>query len=204
MSQKLQLIYNYENKENEQKKSLLFQESAQIIYEIQKQIPNGVIVFLQSYKDVQEMKEFIEKIYVKNRNFNIYLFFDGFGSGEQLLLEYGECIKKGKEAVLVSVMGGKLSEGINFKDEMARAILVFGLPFPNRNAPELREKMLFYDQQQNPEFKGKDYYFNGCLKVVNQTIGRCIRHINDYSLVFLIDKRFGDQQIIQGLPQWYE
>lgn len=45
-------------------------------------------------------------------------------------------------------MGGKLSEGINFKDEMARAILIFGLPYSNQNAPDLKEKMAFYDSKK--------------------------------------------------------
>lgn len=42
-------------------------------------------------------------------------------------------------------MGGKLSEGINFKDDMARGVIVFGLPYSNKNSPELKEKMLYYD-----------------------------------------------------------
>jgi len=32
-------------------------------------------------------------------------------------------------------MGGKLSEGINFADRLARALIVFGLPYSNIYAP---------------------------------------------------------------------
>ena len=42
-------------------------------------------------------------------------------------------------------MGGKLSEGINFNDEMARAIVILGLPYPNINNPELKEKMNYFN-----------------------------------------------------------
>ena len=40
--------------------------------------------------------------------------------------------------MIVSVMGGKLSEGINFSDELVRSLIVIGLPYPNIYAPEIK------------------------------------------------------------------
>ena len=34
-------------------------------------------------------------------------------------------------------MGGKLSEGINFSDRLARSIVVFGLPYSNMYSAEI-------------------------------------------------------------------
>jgi regulator of telomere elongation helicase 1 len=39
-------------------------------------------------------------------------------------------------------------------------------------------------------------------RVVNQAIGRVIRHINDYGCVFLLDKKYESGQIKQYLPSW--
>lgn len=41
-----------------------------------------------------------------------------------------------------------MSEGINFADELARAVIVLGLPYPNIFSPELKEKMTYYDEQK--------------------------------------------------------
>lgn len=47
---------------------------------------------------------------------------------------------------------------------------------------------------------GQMYYENCCVKTINQTIGRGIRHINDYANIYLIDHRFGG--ISHRLPAW--
>ena len=38
---------------------------------------------------------------------------------------------KNRGACIACVMGGKLSEGINFNDDLARAVIVIGVPYPN-------------------------------------------------------------------------
>lgn len=37
---------------------------------------------------------------------------------------------------------------------------------------------------------------------INQAIGRCFRHSNDYSAVILIDERFSKKHFINNISQW--
>jgi len=40
------------------------------------------------------------------------------------------------------------------------------------------------------------------MKALNQTIGRAIRHKDDYSSIILVDSRFKNYNIIKKLPKW--
>lgn len=46
-------------------------------------------------------------------------------------------------AVLFSVIGGKLSEGINFSDNLARCVVVVGMPYPDKRDVVFKEKMKY-------------------------------------------------------------
>lgn len=104
-------------------------------------------------------------------------------------------------ALLFSVMGGKLSEGINFSDDLARCVVVVGLPYPDYNDVILKEKLKFVENRDGKN-AGKQLYEAMCLRLVNQSIGRSIRHAHDYSSIILIDKRYQQPHILSQLPSW--
>lgn len=124
---------------------------------------------------------------------------------EKVLAEYSKSATHKSStvngAIIFSVIGGKLSEGMNFSDDLGRCVIVVGLPFPNKSSPELIEKMKFISKQSGPS-ASSDYYENLCMKAVNQSIGRAIRHVGDFATVLLLDSRYSRQNIVRKLPDW--
>lgn len=49
---------------------------------------------------------------------------------------------------------------------------------------------------------GAEYYENLCMRGVNQSIGRAIRHKGDYATIVLLDKRYSQPRIKNKLPKW--
>ena len=112
---------------------------------------------------------------------------------------------KNNVSILFGVMGGKLSEGINFKDNLCRLLIIVGMPFSNIKSLEIKEKMKYYDKlytQKKSLINGNEYYENICIKTINQTIGRCIRNYYDYSSIILIDTRYTYIKYFNKLPKW--
>lgn len=91
---------------------------------------------------------------------------------EKMLADYAVAARRhARGAILLGVVGGKLSEGLNFSDDLGRCVVVVGLPFPNKESPELVEKMRFLDRTLGAG-AGSEYYENICMKAVNQCIGK--------------------------------
>ena len=54
----------------------------------------------------------------------------------------------------------------------------------------------------SPPTAGRDYYENLCMRAVNQSIGRSIRHAGDHAIILLFDARYTTPRIRGKLPRW--
>ncbi|XP_065320244.1 ATP-dependent DNA helicase DDX11-like isoform X1 [Gordionus sp. m RMFG-2023] len=219
---KIDLNFSYQNRNN----SAMIDEIAYLLLDLAETIPGGIICFFPSYS--------FENIMFKTLCHNVDLMSgiqkhkkilresrDGFSTAydeinmlninQCVLTQYEKEIKKNGGAILFCVVNGKMSEGINFNDDLARCIVIVGMPYPNLQNPELIEKLRYFKEftKTNP-IKGyqmgdsldKEYYHNMCMKSVNQCIGRAIRHKQDYAIIILSDNRYNKAYIKARLPKW--
>ncbi|ODQ49660.1 DNA repair helicase [Saitoella complicata NRRL Y-17804] len=131
---------------------------------------------------------------------------------EDTLRDYAQAIDAANStgAILLSVVGGKMSEGINFSDKLGRAVIMVGLPFPNPSSPEWKAKREHVEHlvisaggtPSEAKAASQEFYENACMRAVNQGIGRAIRHRGDYASIVLLDRRYGTERIRGKLPGW--
>ncbi|KAL2816331.1 ATP-dependent DNA helicase-like protein [Aspergillus granulosus] len=190
-------------------------------------IPDGVVAFFPSYEYLSHVLNIWKRPTASGNKQTLYHMIESVKpilyesrdmktTTDELLQQYSSTIEAGKGALLLSVVGGKLSEGINFSDQLGRGVLIVGLPFPNIRSPVWQAKIQYIERKayQNTnsgseesrrsaaKAAGSDFYENACMRAVNQCIGRAIRHRNDYAVIVLIDKRYGRPNIQAKLPGW--
>ncbi|EFC45672.1 DEAD/DEAH box helicase [Naegleria gruberi] len=198
---------------NRQKNDALTKSLGKMIVNLCNIVPDGVVLFFPSYQYEKTVFEYwknngiigqIEKKkkFLREASTNE----EPNSSLEKILQEYKKIIdhnfgnSRYNGSVLSCVVGGKLSEGINFSDGYGRLIIVVGMPYPNTTDPELVEQQNFFEKTTKVS-KG-EYLDNLCMNGVNQSIGRAIRHSKDYATVLLLDKRYHQSRLTNKLSKW--
>ncbi|KAI3854561.1 hypothetical protein MKW92_042093 [Papaver armeniacum] len=232
----------------------MIEELGRLLCNLVTVVPEGMVVFFSSYEyeaqvhDAWKSSGTLTRIMKKKRLFreprsNVDV--DAF------LREYKETVinlsgnhpKEGpvsqNGALLLAVVGGKISEGINFSDGMGRCVVMVGLPYPSPSDVELLERVKhieglgYSNTSDTPKLgvsnklanvdaaqagfsvlkscnrRGREYYENLCMKAVNQSIGRVIRHAKDYAAILLVDSRYASNpsqmsfsHSANKLPKW--
>lgn len=204
-------------------------------------IPDGVVAFFPSYDYLSRVLNIWKKpisndksqpmtiiSLIEQKKPVLYETRESTTSTEELLQEYTNIVQSGPMtdktkgrgkggALLLSVVGGKLSEGINFSDALGRGVLMIGLPFPNIRSAVWQAKIQHVEQKtyshqasnsteeskkSTAKAAGREFYENACMRSVNQCIGRAIRHQNDYAAIVLMDRRYELPRIQGKLPAW--
>jgi DNA excision repair protein ERCC-2 len=104
-------------------------------------------------------------------------------------------------ALLLGVMGGSLSESIDYRDNLLAATVVVGIPFAPPNLV-VRETRSYFDRKFPG--KGDDYaYVAPAINRVIQAAGRGIRSETDRQVVVLVDRRWTQPRYRGFLPpEW--
>lgn len=226
----------------ERNSKVMIQQLGYTIIDICKKVPDGVVVFLPSYMYMSSVLKIWESEYVPGEPKHTILdamkaqksvFWEPQGGGDfssgssattapttKILDAYARAIAdpSTRGAMLFAVVGGKMSEGINFSDGLARAVVMVGLPFPHAFSVEMVAKREHIERatlrrlldanapQAQAQFQAKaqarEFYENVCMRAVNQCVGRAIRHAGDYAAVLLVDERYGAPHIQAKLSGW--
>ncbi|GMK54061.1 hypothetical protein CspeluHIS016_0106470 [Cutaneotrichosporon spelunceum] len=176
-------------------------------------VPDGVVVFVPSYAFLDALKATWTTLLPKlEQRKQIFYEPQTAGEVETVLRGYAQAIEAPKlndagrartGALLFAVVGGKLSEGINFSDRLGRCVIMVGLPFANVRSVELQERMRYVERLPGAgKDAARELYENLCMRTVNQSIGRAIRHANDYATILLVDNRYARPRVRGKLPKW--
>jgi len=146
--------------------------------------PKNTIIFFPSYN--------ILSMFQKNGHFddiNRNLYIEEQTMTQTTLMDLVTTFKSCSEqegATLCSVMGGRISEGMDFPAEQLEIAVIVGIPYPK---PTARQRGL--QRYNDLKFgKGWDYSVNApAARKILQAIGRLIRNETDRGVAIILDKR---------------
>lgn len=171
-----------------------FHAIAKICSEIINTIPGNAIIYFPSYELRNKISDHIKTKSKKT------LFFEEQGMQKKEKKELLDRFSSYKDAgaVLLSVIGGSFSEGIDLPG-ILKCVVVVGIPFQQ---PDLETKQTIeYFSKKFGEKKGKEYgYILPAINKVIQAAGRCIRSEKDKGVIILLDERYSYyQKYLEGL-----
>uniref|UniRef100_A0AAV2J230 DNA 5'-3' helicase n=1 Tax=Knipowitschia caucasica TaxID=637954 RepID=A0AAV2J230_KNICA len=189
-------------------------EVGDLLLHVCQAVSKGVLCFLPSYKMLDKLRdrwgntglweklETLKMVIAEPRG-------GAKGDFDDLLQSYYEAIKHTQHrdgALLIAVCRGKVSEGLDFTDDNARAVVTIGIPFPNIKDLQVELKMKYNDQHCRTRglLSGNRWYEIQAYRALNQALGRCIRHKNDWGALVLVDDRYRNNpnKYITGLSKW--
>ncbi|KAL1719631.1 helicase C-terminal domain-containing protein [Schizophyllum commune] len=213
-----------EFKAERQKDPAAIEELGQILFNLVCVTPKGMVVFFPSYNFLNVAKAAWGQSGTLGRlegRKKIFFEPEETTDVDKVLQSYATAVhevdpaRPKPGALLFAVIGAKLSEGLNFADDLARSVVIIGMPYANLGSAELKERMAYVKRleerrvREGKHVRGKgakdaaaELYENMCMNAVNQSIGRAIRHQGDWAALVLLDRRYANTAIRNKLPKW--
>jgi DNA excision repair protein ERCC-2 len=158
----------------------------------------GILIAFPSYELLEDFQKFIEE---KNYKFDAECFIEKrWMSSIEINNVYHQFIDKAlsSKVYLLTVMGGRLSEGVDYVANSVKVVIIIGVPYakPSEKQTEL---LKYYEKIFGK--KGRLYgYIIPALWSSLQASGRGIRSPEDTCLLIFADKRY--LKLRKLLPTW--
>jgi Rad3-related DNA helicase len=167
---------------------------AEIIEKTIRHKKGNYLVFFPSFDFIQNVNLFLGKV-----RYEKILQRPGMNENER-----DEILKQLKQSqdphLLLAVMGGIFSEGVDFAGDMAIGVIIVSPALPKIGFERELLKQ-YYDEKHNLGMEYA-YIYPGINKVI-QSVGRLIRSTTDKGIVVLIGERFADEQFNSILPEYW-
>ncbi|GKT37087.1 Helicase superfamily 1/2, DinG/Rad3-like protein, partial [Aduncisulcus paluster] len=129
-------------------------------------------------------------------------------STRKVLQKYEYLVKKSRRSnptkkcsvnapILFAVAGGKVSEGLDFSDNLARLVVIVSVPFSSMVSPLLAARSHILGKKLSQQ-----WYIGDAMRKVNQAAGRAIRHSKDYASIVFVDERYSKEYLKSRLSDW--
>lgn len=163
-------------------------------------VPDGMIIFFPSYIFMHEIISKSESV-IKNLHKLVFIETINHKESMDALMNYKRTIQQGRGAIMFCVARGKVSEGIDFKNEEGRCVLLIGVPFAFTESVVIKERLKFLKNNINIS----SFLQFDAMRHALQCLGRVVRGKNDYGLMVLADYRYNkyrfsdEYDVIDGL-----
>uniref|UniRef100_A0A0N5A1A4 Helicase ATP-binding domain-containing protein n=1 Tax=Parastrongyloides trichosuri TaxID=131310 RepID=A0A0N5A1A4_PARTI len=179
-------------------------EIAHLIVDVCEKVEKGVLVFFPSYNMINQVYDKLNssKLMSKLKSYKVVLQEPRKSNVlDTIMKEFEDAVKNPKSisktctgGVMFAVYRGKISEGIDFPDDLARCVISIGIPYPSIVDQQVIEKKLYNSKfcKVKNLLNGNEWYKIQAFRALNQALGRCLRHRDDWGLIILVDKRIYD------------
>ena len=165
----------------EHRSVLEYRKIAARIESVKRRVPGNIAVFFPGFEVLESVYRYMQagsSILVQRRDMrNIAV--------EKLIRDFQES----DGTMLFAVMGGSLSEGIDYQNNSIKGIVIVGIPLTKPDL-ELSAKINYI----NSKFAGKGseymYFIPAIIRAV-QASGRAIRSEKDRAVIVFMDRRYG-------------
>ncbi|XP_065347408.1 general transcription and DNA repair factor IIH helicase subunit XPD [Cloeon dipterum] len=177
----------------------------QLLVEIVKIVPDGVVCFFTSYLYLESVvAAWYDQGIVTTLQRHKLLFIETQDPAETslALLNYIKACERGRGAILLSVARGKVSEGVDFDHHLGRAVVMIGIPYVYTQSRILKARLEYL--RDTFQIRENDFLTFDAMRHAAQCVGRAIRGKTDYGIMIFADKRFSSEDKRSKLPRWIQ